>query len=129
MPSQLKMNLVCVAKAAKIKMKKKWIRKINKITKKPSCGSFVKQTVGTGLFNLTWKRRHRIHFILHVVVISGTDPRDHCRNIFYIAETTAELSCLRANFPLQFWLYSNSELFPSTRSSTRHWILKKKPFL
>ena len=27
--------------------KKKWIGKINKITKKPSRGSFVKQTVGT----------------------------------------------------------------------------------
>ena len=26
---------------------KKWIEKINKITKKPSRGSFVKQTVGT----------------------------------------------------------------------------------
>ena len=37
--------------------KKKWIGKINKITKKPSRGSFVKQIVGTGLFNLTWKRR------------------------------------------------------------------------
>ena len=31
--------------------KKIWIGKINKITKKPSCGSFVKQTVGT--VNLT----------------------------------------------------------------------------
>jgi len=42
MPSQLKMNLVCIAKAAKIEMKKKkWIGKINKITKKPSRGSFV----------------------------------------------------------------------------------------
>ena len=47
MPSQLKMNLVCIAKAAKIELKKKWIGKINKITKKPSRGSFVKQTVGT----------------------------------------------------------------------------------
>ena len=47
MPSQLNMNLVFVAKAAKIEMEKKWIGKINKITKKPSHGSFVKQTVGT----------------------------------------------------------------------------------
>ena len=51
MPSQLKVNLVCIAKAAKIEMKKKmdrkWIGKINKITKKQSRGSFVKQTVGT----------------------------------------------------------------------------------
>ena len=45
MPSQLKMNLVCIAKAAKIEMKKKGIGKINKITKKLSRGSFVKQTV------------------------------------------------------------------------------------
>ena len=44
---RIKMNLVCVAKVAKIEMKKKWIGKINKITKKPSRGSFVKQTVGT----------------------------------------------------------------------------------
>ena len=43
MPSQLKMNLVCIAKAAKIKMKK----------------------IGS--------EKRRIHFILHVVVISGTD--------------------------------------------------------
>ena len=49
MPSQLKMNLVCIAKAAKVEMKKKkkWIEKINKITKKLSRGSFVKQTVDT----------------------------------------------------------------------------------
>ena len=47
MPSQLKMNLVFVAKAPKIEMKKEWIGKINKITKKPSRASFVKQTVGT----------------------------------------------------------------------------------
>ena len=47
MPSQLNMNLVFVAKAAKIEMEKKWIGKINKITKKPSRRSFVKQTVGT----------------------------------------------------------------------------------
>ena len=46
MPSQLKVNLVCIAKAAKIEIKKKRIGKINKITKKPSLGSFVKQTVG-----------------------------------------------------------------------------------
>ena len=65
------MDLVGIAKVEKIKMKKKWIGKINKITKKT--GSFVKQTVGTGLFKLTWKRRRRIHFILHVAVISGTD--------------------------------------------------------
>ena len=71
--NELKMKLVCIANVAKIKMKKKWIEKINKITKKPSLGSFVKQTVGTGLFNLTWKKRRRIHFILHVAVISGTD--------------------------------------------------------
>ena len=44
---RIKMNLVCVAKVAKIEMKKKWIGKINKITKKPSRGSFVKQTFGT----------------------------------------------------------------------------------
>ena len=73
MSSQLKMNIVYIAKAAKIELEKKWIGKINKITKKPSRGSFVKQTVDTGLFNLTWKRRRRIHFILPVVVISGTD--------------------------------------------------------
>ena len=36
MPSKLKMNLVCITKAAKIEMKEKWIAKINKI----------KQTVG-----------------------------------------------------------------------------------
>ena len=47
MLSELKMNLVCIAKVAKIEMKKKWIGKINKISKKPSRGSFVKQTVGT----------------------------------------------------------------------------------
>ena len=47
MPSQLKINLVCIAKAAKIKIKKKWIGKINKITEKPFRGSFVKQAVGT----------------------------------------------------------------------------------
>ena len=54
--------------------KKEWIGKINKITKKPSRGSFVKQTVGTvylpNLEKETFARR--IHFILHVVVISRT---------------------------------------------------------
>ena len=64
------MNLVCIAKVAKIKMKKNGSKKLINYQK---TGSFVKQTVGTGLFNLTWKRRRRIHFILHVVVISGTD--------------------------------------------------------
>ena len=33
------MYLVCIAKAAKIKMKKKWIGKINKITKNRLAGA------------------------------------------------------------------------------------------
>ena len=105
MPSQLKMNLVFVAKAAKIEMKKEWIGKINKITKKPSRRSFVKQTVGTVYLAQPEKETsaHRIHFILHVCSCDfGNGPREpHCRNIFYIAETTAESPCSRANFPLQ----------------------------
>ena len=46
--------------------KKKWIGKIYKITKKLSRRSFVKQSVGK-------TSARRIHFILHVAVISGTD--------------------------------------------------------
>ena len=68
------MNLVCIANAAKIKVKKKnGSEKLIKSPKKPSLGSFVKQTVGTGLFNLTWKKEtQNTFFILHVAVISGT---------------------------------------------------------
>ena len=55
--------------------KKKWIGKINKITKKPSRGSFVKQTVGTVYLTEPGKgdvcTQNTFH--LHVVVISRTD--------------------------------------------------------
>ena len=71
-PSQLNMDLICIAKAAKIKMTKNWIGKINKITKKTVSRELSQTNRWYGLFNLTWKRRC-LHFILHVVVISGTD--------------------------------------------------------
>ena len=89
------MNLVCIAKVARIKMKKNGSEKLIKL---PKTGSFVKQTVATGLFNLTRKRRRRIHFILYVVVISGTDLGSslpyllHCRNYGRIALLACYLS-------------------------------------
>ena len=43
MPSQLKMNLVCIAKAAKIELKKRGSEKLMKSPK----NRLVKQTVGT----------------------------------------------------------------------------------
>ena len=47
----------------------------------------------------------------------GNGPREpHCRNIFYIAETTAESPCSRANFE-QLLLYSTSELFQNLKRS------------
>ena len=47
MPSQLKMNLVFIAKAAKIEMEKNGSEKLIKSPKKLSRRSFVKQSVGT----------------------------------------------------------------------------------
>ena len=105
-------------KSRENRAEKKWIRKINKITQKPSRGSFVKQTVGTVYLTEPGKgdvcTQNTFHTTCSCDFRNG--PRElHCRNIFYITETTAESPCSRANFPLQLWLYSTRELFQNLK--------------